>query len=974
MTLPASDNFTAAANAALQTYSANWTISSGAFAVDAAADCVVPNNGSTDCLAWWNADAFAADQYSEGKLVGGGSANNSQIGVAVRVAAGNNCYGLYYQSAGQHIWLFKSVGGVWTELAYANGVGAWNNGDTIRLEVSGATLTPKHNGALIAALGTVNDSSLASGAAGICGYGLETACKLDDWQGGNLGVSGQTVALAQVASGAALYSPTVTAGAATVTLPLLAGTAALYGPTVSGVAVQTVTLPLIASAASAYAPAFLPGAAAVTLPLLSSGAAALAPDVLARACIGGVLQRDAANARWFYTGSAGTLMLAGFHVWPSLSDSWPTLPIQPFDFAAYLADVVGRGCNFVKLWSFETGRYWGDADQYFGPLPWARTGPGNAADGRAKFDLTQFDAVYFARLRERAIMAGNAGVYVCVQLFQGWHVSSKGLAYNPWPYHPMASGNNINSIDGDTNDDNAGLETRNTANAAVYALQQAYVAKVLETLADLDHVFYEIANEEDGSSFAWQVALMGYIRTQESGGKQHLVGLTTTWPGNNNAAILASTADWVSLADDLTPDAAPGTKASAGDTDHWVGLTSDRLWVWRAFCRGHNPWYMDEYAGETYGNDTRNSPTHQAIRANLGYALAYAARLDLRGAAPQNSLSSTGYALASDAQVLAYQDGSGSFTVNLASLPGVWVLEWLRPADGATQAGGSVNGGATRTLSPPWAGVDAVALLEKAADEITLALLAGMATVYAPTVTAGAVAVELALLAGMAQTFSPTVTAGTATVALPLLAGGSAAYAPVLTPGAVSVALGFAAAGAQVFAVTGAAGAVAAGLPLLAGTAQAFAPTLAAVAPDTVALPLLAGGAQVFALVVAAGAVGVELARIESGAAVYGPAVSGAADVALPLLGGGGETFGLEVTAGATTVAVGFVASSVQVFGLALGDGSAQGAALGFLPSAAQLFVAAVLAIPASRVFRVAAEERTFTAGYEDRTYAVQGE
>lgn len=739
MTLPASDNFTAAANAGLQTYSANWTISSGAFAVDAAADCVVPNNGSTDCLAWWNADAFAADQYSEGKLVGGGSANNSQIGVAVRVAAGNNCYGLYYQSAGQHIWLFKSVGGVWTELAYANGVGAWNNGDTIRLEVSGATLTPKHNGALIAALGTVNDSSLASGAAGICGYGLETACKLDDWQGGNLGAAGVSGAAAVTLGGltAAGTGGVRSAGSAAATLGAL--TAAGAGASAGGSAGGAASITLAGAASAGAGVVSIQGAGGGALGAVSAGgagwvrvagagggalgalAAAGAGYGLAGACVGGVLTVDPTNGRYFRN-AAGPLVLAGFHTWASIQDSWPGLPITPLDFDEYLAALVGHGCNFTKAWFLESARNWGDSAQYFAPHPWPRTGPGNAADGLPKFDLSQFNEAYFARLRERVIRLGNAGVYVCVQLFQGWHAALKAGSFDPWAYHPFADGNNVNSIDGDGNNDGAGYETRSTANAAVYAIQQAYVAKVLDTLNDLDNVLYEIANEEDSTSLPWQRALVDYVQGYEAGkAKQHPVGMTVCWPGGSNGDLYATPAiDWLSPNGDYTPDAASTAKVSAFDTDHITGLTAEYKWIFRALCQGHNPWYMDEWAGETYGNDTRASATYQRIRANLGYALSVAAQIDLANAAPQPALASTGYCLAKTsgrAQLVAYQDGSGSFTVNLASLPGVFALTWLRTLDGATSAGSNVSGGAVRTLTPPWAGEDAVALLTAAGTD-----------------------------------------------------------------------------------------------------------------------------------------------------------------------------------------------------------------------------------------------------------------
>lgn len=190
MALPATDAFTAASDAALQTYSANWTISAGAFQVLAASDVVCPFGWGVESGAFWNADTFAANQYAQGALTGIINASAS-IGVAVRAASGGNYYGLYYSaSGGGSLWLFKVVSGAWSELGAAYGLGTWSVGDVLRLEVEGTTLTPKRNGVLIAAIGTKTDSSLSSGAAGICGYDALSECNLDNWEGGNLGGGG----------------------------------------------------------------------------------------------------------------------------------------------------------------------------------------------------------------------------------------------------------------------------------------------------------------------------------------------------------------------------------------------------------------------------------------------------------------------------------------------------------------------------------------------------------------------------------------------------------------------------------------------------------------------------------------------------------------------------------------------------------------------------------------------------------------
>ena len=53
------------------------------------------------------------------------------------------------------------------------------------------------------------------------------------------------------------------------------------------------------------------------------------------------------------------------------------------------------------------------------PQPWQRTGPGNASDGKPKFDLTKFNQAYFDRLRDRVRQLHAAGIYAGVYLFSG---------------------------------------------------------------------------------------------------------------------------------------------------------------------------------------------------------------------------------------------------------------------------------------------------------------------------------------------------------------------------------------------------------------------------------------------------------------------------------------------------------------------------------------------------------------------------
>jgi len=159
------------------------------------------------------------------------------------------------------------------------------------------------------------------------------------------------------------------------------------------------------------------------------------------------------NPRYFQNSATGELVvLTGSHTWPNLVDMGPSDPPEAFDFAAQLDWMTTLNHNFMRLWTWELAD-WDTKPLRDGrlhivaPQPYARTGPGEALDGKPRFDLTQFDSEYFRRLRDRVEAAREQGIYTAVMLFEGW-----GLQFSPdaWEAHPFHPKNNINGIDGDT--------------------------------------------------------------------------------------------------------------------------------------------------------------------------------------------------------------------------------------------------------------------------------------------------------------------------------------------------------------------------------------------------------------------------------------------------------------------------------------------------------------------------------------------
>lgn len=244
--LPASTTFPGASGTSLPTADARWTISAGAFAVDGSGR--VGPNGSNDSLAWWNADTFAADQYSE-VVIGAFTGSGTYVGAAVRVSAGGNGYALYRSPDDSTVYLDKYVSGVGTTLLSLSGT--WAVGDTIRLEVQGTTLTAKRNGTTI---NTTTDSSLATGQAGIFGYGPSySQSNISSWAAGNLSGGSPATLSSPTPSGTIGTQTTATIGATTDQTSGTFYTVVDSGANLSGVTATQVKAGQKASGATALA-------------------------------------------------------------------------------------------------------------------------------------------------------------------------------------------------------------------------------------------------------------------------------------------------------------------------------------------------------------------------------------------------------------------------------------------------------------------------------------------------------------------------------------------------------------------------------------------------------------------------------------------------------------------------------------------------------------------------------------------------
>jgi hypothetical protein len=427
-------------------------------------------------------------------------------------------------------------------------------------------------------------------------------------------------------------------------------------------------------------------------------------------------------------GSLRAVYLTGAHTWSNLVDMGRNDPPEAFDFTLYLDFLTKHHHNFVRLWAWDSTIWDTQANAELGkdfvhhvaPLPWQRTGPGKALDGKPRFDLTKFEQEYFDRLQKRVQAAGGRGIYVSVMLFEGWglmHGNRGRAAPEGWAWrgHPFNPANNINGLPVAGATDVHGRVHR-LGNSAVNDLQAAYIRKVVDTVGEFDNVLYEVINE--GGEMEWDWWVVKTIKDHErSKPKQHAIGITGHG-AERLTSMLASPANWISpgrvdgYAEEPPAWDDKHKKVSLLDTDHIWGVGGNAAWVWKSFLRGHNPIFMDPYDGSVLGkpNDKRWPPVYRA----MGDTRRFAQRVNLSAMTPADQLASTKYCLAAAGkEYLVYVPDGGAVSVDLSAAEGSFNVEWFDTQQSKTIVAGAVQGSARRVLKAPFNGPAVVYLKQQ---------------------------------------------------------------------------------------------------------------------------------------------------------------------------------------------------------------------------------------------------------------------
>ena len=254
-----------------------------------------------------------------------------------------------------------------------------------------------------------------------------------------------------------------------------------------------------------------------------------------------------------------------------------------------------RGVTFlhVRLGPFLTGPA-GESD-------WAAVGGGYVeVDGKA--DLLAWNEAFWARVRALLEYAGSRGLWVEVDVADGWAV--KHCRWGDLPgYSAWEAASNVQGEDW--------CATAGSGGIAPGSVHDAWVRKVLLETGAFGNVIFEDGNEVglvDGYDPAWTLSILAVIREVEAekGYRRHLLGTNSGDAG----AMGAEGVDYIELHQPTAPDPAGcfGKPCLSNEYNPDPAMTPEQLFaeVCSARALGTYFWYW------------RHGQTQEQMDATLG--------------------------------------------------------------------------------------------------------------------------------------------------------------------------------------------------------------------------------------------------------------------------------------------------------------------------------------------------------------------
>jgi hypothetical protein len=168
-----SDGFSTAENP----LATNWETFPGQAAMMATNGAASGTDASGSFAAFWDADVFSDNQFSQAKIYG------ANVGVAVKVSSAVDSFYLMKRTTGNIFQMWRVNASSWSQLGGNYSI-AHTDGKVLRLEVSGTTLTPLYDGTTQA---SQSDTAVTGQRVGMmCESNYASGAYLDDWSGGEL--------------------------------------------------------------------------------------------------------------------------------------------------------------------------------------------------------------------------------------------------------------------------------------------------------------------------------------------------------------------------------------------------------------------------------------------------------------------------------------------------------------------------------------------------------------------------------------------------------------------------------------------------------------------------------------------------------------------------------------------------------------------------------------------------------------------
>ena len=431
------------------------------------------------------------------------------------------------------------------------------------------------------------------------------------------------------------------------------------------------------------------------------------------------------NPRFFADRSGKAIYLAGHQIFVDLQDNSFNKTFirnkeRTLNWNQYVDFLKHYNFNYLRnwvIWSTGSGSMAPVNHAISFPMPYKRVkGHGKAKDGKDKFDLNQFDEVFFQRMRKRCQDLQESGIYVSIMLFEVYGFLDGEACGDPkqtlWDGNVFSRMNNINSIDVDYDGNGRGIEFFYTKDSRILRLQREYVKKLIDTVNDLDNVFYEVANELYAPQ--WQYEMIEFIkRYEKTKPRQHLVlmsagGRTRNggWKQMPRDAVVNGPSDCFAVAGSWqseryrrkNPPANNGGKPGIVDMDHVAAGSHDVGFVWSAFTRGYHFNLYDK----PFESPEAEGPEWERVRCNVGQTVEYAKKLDLANATPREGLASTGFCLAKPGcQYVVYQPDAVPFTVSGLRVGNSYYYQWYNTEQHRLVASGWIRPPASKQSFRP---------------------------------------------------------------------------------------------------------------------------------------------------------------------------------------------------------------------------------------------------------------------------------